>query len=302
MAVTVRVPAKVNLYLGVGARRADGFHDLVTVYQALSLTDEVTIDPADRLSIVVHGEGAADVPTDETNLAARAVGALAARVGVPPAVRVTIRKGIPVAGGMAGGSADAAAALVGCDILWGSQLGRDELATVAATLGSDVPFALYGGTALGTGRGEHVTPVLARGTYHWVLAVAGDGLATPAVYERLDRLRGDRILPAPAAPRPLLAALRAGDPAALGRALANDLQPAALSLRPGLRRVLQAAADLAVPGVVVSGSGPTVALLARSDGHAVDVTAALAGAGVCRSVRRVHAPVPGAQVVVPVEA
>ncbi|HLZ37711.1 MAG TPA: 4-(cytidine 5'-diphospho)-2-C-methyl-D-erythritol kinase [Mycobacteriales bacterium] len=304
MSVTVRVPAKVNLHLGVGVRRADGFHDLVTVYQALSLTDEVTVERADELSVVVHGEGARLVPADATNLAARAALALARRAGVPPAVRVVIRKGIPVAAGMAGGSADAAGALVACDALWGTELSRAELASVAATLGSDVPFALYGATALGTGRGERVTPVLTRGTYHWVLALATEGLSTAVVYERLDRLRGEPA-PAPSAPappRPLLAALRAGDPVALGRALANDLQPAAVSLRPRLRAVLRVAEDLGALGAVVSGSGPTVALLARSEAHAVGVTAALAGAGVCDSVRRVHAPVPGAQVVVPARA
>jgi 4-diphosphocytidyl-2-C-methyl-D-erythritol kinase len=331
MSVTVRVPAKVNLHLGVGARRADSFHDLVTVYQAVSLTDEVTVERAAELSVVVHGEGARLVPADATNLAARAVLALARRVGVPPAVRLVIRKGIPVAGGMAGGSADAAAALVACDALWGTELSRAELASVAATLGSDVPFALYGATALGTGRGERVTPVLTRGTYHWVLALAAEGLSTAAVYERLDRLRGEPApalaldppsldppaldppaldppaldppaLDPPAAPRPLLAALRAGDPVAVGRALVNDLQPAAVSLRPRLRAVLQAAEELGALGAVVSGSGPTVALLARSEAHAVGITAALAGAGVCHTVRRVHAPVPGAQVVVPARA
>src|SRR5512144_992689 len=307
MSVTVRVPAKVNLHLGVGARRADGFHDLVTVYQALSLTDEVTVERADELSVVVHGEGARLVPADATNLAARAALALARRAGVPPAVRVVIRKGIPVAAGMAGGSADAAGALVACDALWGTELSRAELASVAATLGSDVPFALYGATALGTGRGERVTPVLTRGTYHWVLALAAEGLSTAAVYDRLDRLRGEPA-PAPAAPRPpapprpLLAALRAGDPVALGRALVNDLQPAAVSLRPRRRAVLQVAEARGVLGAVVSGSGPTVALLARSEAHAVGITAALAGAGVCHTVRRVHAPVPGAQVVVPARA
>lgn len=295
--VTVRAPAKVNLHLSVGPRRSDGYHDLTTVFHAVGVYDEVTVRRATELSVVVTGEGAADVPTDETNLAARAVQALAARAGVRPDVAVEIAKGIPVAGGCAGGSADAAAALVGCDVLWGLGLSRDELAATGAELGSDVPFSLHGGTALGTGRGERLTPVLGSGSYSWVLALAEGGLSTPAVYAELDRLRDHGPLGLVGDPADVLAALRQGRPEALGRALTNDLQAAALSLRPELRRLLEEGEDLGALGAVVSGSGPTVALLAREPQHAHALAAALAGRGVCRTVRTADGPVPGARVV-----
>jgi 4-diphosphocytidyl-2-C-methyl-D-erythritol kinase len=296
--VTVRVPAKVNLHLSVGPLRSDGYHELTTVYQAVSLYDEVTLAPARRLTVSVDGESAGDVPVGADNLAARAVHQFAALTGRPPAVSIRIRKGIPVAGGMAGGSADAAAALVACDALWGTDLGRDELHGLALCLGSDVPFALDGGCALGTGRGETVTPVLGRGSYQWVLALPDSGLSTPAVYAELDRQRREagRKPRWPAQPPELLAAIRTGDPAALGAALFNDLQPAALRLRPALGRVLETAAELGAVGSVVSGSGPTVALLAVNEAHAVRLAASLAGAGVTRRVRTASGPVPGARV------
>jgi 4-diphosphocytidyl-2-C-methyl-D-erythritol kinase len=296
--VTVRVPAKVNLHLSVGDVRKDGFHELVTVYQAVSLYDEVTVEPADRLSVSVVGDGAGEVPLDEENLAARAVVAAAAVVGREPHLKVSIRKGIPVAGGMAGGSADAAAALVAADSLWGTSLDRTTMEGLAAGLGSDVAFLLVGGTALGTGRGEVISPVLAVGEYHWVLAVADFGLATPSVYAEYDRLRAAGVLTAPSpAPDGVLAAVRAGDVVALGMALTNDLQAAALSLRPQLARVLDAGRELGAVGGVVSGSGPTVALLARSSAESVRIASALAGLGVCRTVRRASGAVSGARVV-----
>jgi 4-diphosphocytidyl-2-C-methyl-D-erythritol kinase len=303
--VTVRVPAKVNLYLGVGPKRDDGFHDLATVFQAVSLYDEVTVRLADpfgeedepAVTVTVEGEGCDSVPTGEDNLAVRAVRALADHVDLTPAVHLTLRKGIPVAGGMAGGSADAAAALVACDTLWGTGLERSELATLAASLGSDVPFTLTGGTALGTGRGERLTPVLARGTYHWVFALAEGGLSTPAVYAELDRQREETGAEPAHVPEELMGTLRSADASALGTELFNALQPAALRLHPQLRRTLQAGRELGALGAMVCGSGPTCAFLARDESHAVGLAAELAGAGVCRSVRRAHGPVPGARVV-----
>jgi 4-diphosphocytidyl-2-C-methyl-D-erythritol kinase len=299
-AVTVRVPAKINLYLGCGTVGADGYHELTTVYQAVSLYDEVTVTPAGGLSVSVRGDGADDVPADADNLAARAAIALARRAGVHPAVRIAIDKGIPVAGGMAGGSADAAATLVACDALWGTAFSRAELHEVAAALGSDVPFLLHGGTALGTGRGDRLSPVLASGEYHWVVAVADGGLSTPDVYAEFDRLRAAATVPSvePSADA-VLAALRSGDPGALGRVLANDLQSAALALRPSLARTLDAGHDLGALGALVSGSGPTCVFLAEDEDGATRLAAALAGAGVCRAVRRAFGPVPGARVVEP---
>ncbi len=295
--VTVRVPAKLNLHLAVSDRRPDGFHDLVTVFHAVSLYDEVTATPARDLSMAITGEGADELPVDERNIAWRAALALAEHTGVDPAVRLDISKGIPVAGGLAGGSADAAATLVACDALWGTELGRTELLELAAGLGSDVAFALTGGTALGTGRGEQLTPVLASGGWHWALAIADGGLQTPAVYAELDKLREngltDRIGPAD----DLINALRAHDPAQLGRLLANDLDVPARRLRPPLAKTLQAGADLGALGGVISGSGPTCAFLARSHDRAVRLAAALSGVDVCRTVRVVHGPVPGARIV-----
>lgn len=297
--VTVRAPAKINLYLSIGERRPDGYHDLTTVFHAVSLYDEVTATPASSLSVAIEGEGEAELPADRGNLAARAAILLARRVEVAPAVRLDLTKRIPVAAGLAGGSADAAAALVACDALWGSGLGRGELTELAAELGSDVSFALAGGTALGTGRGERLTPVLASGGWHWVLGIADGGLSTPAVYAELDRLRADgkRAAPAPVGgPDGVMNALRRHDPAALGAALANDLEPAARSLRPGLARTLARGYELGALGGVVSGSGPTFAFLVRSRDSAVRLAAALAGAGVCRTVKAVHGPVSGARI------
>ena len=295
--MTVRAPGKVNLHLSVGQLREDGFHDLTTVFQAVGLHDDLELLRADEPSVTVSGDGADAVPLDAANLALQAVALLAEHTGQDPGVAVAIRKGIPVAGGCAGGSADAAGALVGCDALWGTGLAREELAEVAAQLGSDVPFALHGGTALGTGRGERLTPVLGQGSYSWVLALSGSGLSTPEVYRQLDRQRETGPVGVVRDPADVLAALRQGDPVALGRALGNDLQPAALALQPSLRLLLETGRDLGALGAMVSGSGPTVALLARDDGHAVALAAALAGQGVCSAVRRAEGPVPGARVV-----
>lgn len=295
-AVTARAPAKVNLHLAVGPLRPDGFHDLTTVFQAVGLYDELTLTRADRLSVHVEGEGAADVPTDHTNLAARAVLALAERTGVRADVDLRISKGIPVAGGCAGGSADAAAALVACDALWGLGLSREELSEVGAELGSDVPFSLHGGTALGTGRGERLTPVLGAGQYSWVLALATGGLSTPAVYRELDRQREQGPVSLVSDSSEVLGALRQGSPEALGKALSNDLQAPALALKPELRRLLETGEELGAIGGLVSGSGPTVAFLARDSDHAGALSAALAGHGVCRAVRVAAGPVPGARV------
>lgn len=292
----MRAPSKVNLHLGVGDLRADGYHDLTTVFQALSLSDDLEIAPAASLTVRVSGEGAAEVPTDRTNLVWKAAVRLAHLAGRAPLVEIAIAKGIPVAGGMAGGSADAAATLVGLNELWDLGLSRDELSGIAAELGSDVPFALQGGTALGTGRGERLLPVLSRNTFHWVIALAKGGLSTPAVYAELDRLRENGNPPRLGEPQRLMQALAAGDPKLLAPLLGNDLQAAALSLKPELRRTLRAGVGAGALAGLVSGSGPTCAFLCDSEAAAVAVAAELAGAGVCRSVRTASGPVPGARV------
>ncbi len=295
--VRVRVPAKINLYLAVGDVRPDGFHELVTVFHAVSLFDELRLTPADDLTVITSG--ADDVPAGRDNLAGRAAVMLADYAGIRPDVRIEIAKQIPVAGGMAGGSADAAGALVGCAALWRLDLSRTELTMLAARLGSDVPFGLSGGTAVGTGRGEQIAPVLARHQWHWVLAIADGGLATPAVFAEFDRLRRDNGGSGAQGVEDVLGALAQPDPAVLAGRLVNDLQPAAISLLPSLRRVLYAGRAEGALNCLVSGSGPTVVMLCRNAEHAADLAARVAGLGVCRSVRVVHGPVPGARVLGP---
>ncbi|WFB07729.1 4-(cytidine 5'-diphospho)-2-C-methyl-D-erythritol kinase [Streptomyces sp. LX-29] len=295
--VTVRVPAKVNVQLAVGGPRPDGFHDLANVFLAVGLYDEVTVTPADELRITVSGPDAHQVPTDRTNLAARAALALAERHGREARVHLHIAKDIPVAGGMAGGSADGAAALVGCDALWGTGASREELLEICAELGSDVPFSLIGGAALGRGRGELLTPLEVGGAFHWVFAVADGGLSTPAVYRECDRLRGDAPVPDPEPSPALLEALRTGDAAALAAAVDNDLQAAAVSLRPSLAETLRAGTEAGALASLVSGSGPTCAFLVKDGQDAEAVAAALLASGSCRAARVATGPAEGARLV-----
>ncbi len=297
--VRVRVPAKINLALKVGAPRADGYHPLATVYQAVSVYDEVHAawaDP-DEFEVVVSGEGADLVPLDDSNLAVRAAKLLARTHGPHDSLgaSLSIKKAIPVAGGLAGGSANGAAALLACAVLWNLDVTAEGLRILAAELGSDVPFALLGGTAVGSGRGEDVAPALARGTYHWVLAFGFRGLSTAAVYRRFDEL-SPRAAP-PTVPPDLMNALRSGDPRLLGPALSNDLEPAALDLQPRLRTVLQTGLEYGALGALVSGSGPTCAFLVDDEAAAVDLAVSLSAEGLCRAVRRATGPVTGARVV-----
>ncbi|MGA5818474.1 4-(cytidine 5'-diphospho)-2-C-methyl-D-erythritol kinase [Kitasatospora sp. NPDC094028] len=300
--ITVRVPAKVNVQLGVGGLRADGFHDLTNVFFAVALGDEVTASAGEGVTLTCAGPDAAVVPLDDSNLAARAARLLAAHHGITdPGVHLHIDKAIPVAGGMAGGSADGAAALVACDALWQLDTPRETLLELAAELGSDVPFALVGGVALGRGRGEILEPLAVSGTFHWVFAVADGGLSTPAVFRECDRLRdeagtgsSDTDVPTPAVDPALLAALAEGDAVALAAALANDLQAAALSLRPSLAATLRAGTEAGALGALVSGSGPTCAFLAKDADAAAAVAEALRASGTCRTAHATHGPVPGA--------
>jgi 4-diphosphocytidyl-2-C-methyl-D-erythritol kinase len=302
--VTVRVPAKINLQLAVGPLRPDGYHGLVTVFHAIGLFDMVSVAAAEADSVAVTGEGAGQVPADGDNLALRAVRALRAVVAAQagPGVAVTINKRIPVAAGLAGGSADAAAALVACNELWRAGLPVRELCEIAAGVGSDVAFAVLGGTAVGRGRGERLTPALMPAArYHWVLAFADGALSTPEVYGTLDRLRAANgragKATEPELSTELMAALRAGDLERLGRSLSNDLQAPAISLFPALRKTLDVGRESGALGALVSGSGPTCLFLARDARHATDLAVTLSGAGVCRTVTRASGPVPGATVI-----
>ena len=297
--VTVRVPAKVNLQLSVGPREADGFHNLVTVFQAISIFDEVTVtlaQPNSGISISISGDHTHGVPADDRNLAVKATELIAKEYDLDIDVHIDIKKSIPVAGGMAGGSADAAATIVAIDYLFSLGMNREEMSEIAAQLGSDVPFMLSGGTAIGTGHGEQLTPALSRGTYHWVLALSSVGLTTPAVYAECDRLRAELEITEPQTHEVLMQALLAADPKTVGASLTNDLQAAACSLRPALRLVLDVGQEYGSLGALVSGSGPTVAFLVADEEAGLDLAVALTASGVVGSVARAYGPVGGAKV------
>lgn len=298
--VHVRAPGKLNLFFEVGALRDDGYHDVASAYQAVSLYEDVWAEPAHGFSLTVAGSvDVAAVPQDDRNLALRAARLVAKELGHRGGVHLEIRKNVPVAGGMGGGSADAAAALVACDALWGGDLGHARLHRLAARLGADVPFSLMGGTAIGAGRGDQLSAALAQGRFDWVVVPAGEGLSTPEVYRHLDELRGQRdISPggdAPMVDEAVLQALRAGDAEALAARARNDLERAALSLRPELRAVLAIGEEAGALRGLVSGSGPTLAFLTADADAALEVQVVLSAAG--HRALHVRGPVPGARVV-----
>jgi len=298
MSITVRAAAKFNLYLGVGPVRPDGFHPLATVYQAIGLYDDVTVSTADDWTVAVTADdhvALAEVPTGDDNIAVRAGKALVAHHGLASAARVEIHKGIPVAGGLAGGSADAAATLLALDRLWDLRTSDEDLLALAAGLGSDVPFALLGGTASGHGHGEIVEPVTDTGEWWWVVVGNEQGLSTPAVYRAFDEHTGGHA-PAPEIPAGLLDALAKGDADLLAGALGNDLQHPALGMRPDLARAFADARAAGALAALLSGSGPTVLLLCRDATHARLVAGELRQHGHDR-VWVAPGPVAGAHVV-----
>lgn len=300
-AVTARAPGKINLHFGVGPLGDDGYHDVASVYQAVSMYEDVTATEDDGFSVTVTGPAAtADVPVDSSNLAARAAKLLAEHTGVRSGAALTLHKHVPVAGGMGGGSADAAAALLACDKLWRTNIGKPELAELASTLGADVPFALLGGTAVGTGHGDKLTPALGRGRYHWVLATSDDGLSTPRVYGELDKLRdGGEVIPDPVIPDIIMRALRLGDSVMLAGAVHNDLQRAATALNPKLAEILRVGEKAGALAGLVSGSGPTIAFLVPHAEQALDLALILAASGAVDGVHRVTSPAAGARVLRP---
>ena len=296
----MRVPAKVNLQLSVGPKEEDGYHGLVSVFQAISIYDDVTITKSDAgngITISVIGDHTHGVPADSTNLAVKAAELIASEYDIDMDIHIEIKKLIPVAGGMAGGSADAAAVIVGLDSLFKLGMTREETHEFGSKLGSDVPFMINGGTAIGQGRGDQLTAALSRGTYHWVLALSTVGLSTPAVYTECDRLRAGSQIAAPQTSDQLMQALLAADAKAVGVALHNDLQMAACSLRPALDLVLEVGRDYGALGAIVSGSGPTVAFLVNDEEQGLDLAVALTASGVVGSVARAYGPVHGARVI-----
>ncbi len=287
--VQVRMPAKINISLKVGPARADGYHELATVFHAVSLWDIVTVveaEPGSGVSLHCDNPG---VPQDEDNLAWRAALVMARECNRAADVHIEISKGIPMAGGMAGGSADAAGVILALNALWDANCSRDRMQELALEIGSDAPFCIAGGTQMGTGRGEHLNPVLARGEYHWVIATAADGLSTPSVFRELDRTRpyGDE----PRVSEDVMTSLRNADARALGKALENDLQPPAILLKPSLRRTLDAGLDAGALGALVSGSGPTCVFLVMDEEHAIDIQIALTASGLAHDVVRAKGPV-----------
>uniref|UniRef100_UPI00404945C9 4-(cytidine 5'-diphospho)-2-C-methyl-D-erythritol kinase n=1 Tax=Candidatus Planktophila sp. TaxID=2175601 RepID=UPI00404945C9 len=298
--VTVRVPAKVNLQLAVGPREADGYHNLVSIFQAISIYDDVTISktaPGSGITIEITGDHTHGVPGNSTNLAVKAAQLIADEYDFAVDIHIAVNKSIPVAGGMAGGSADAAAVIVGLNELFDLEMSREEMLEFGSQLGSDVPFMITGGTAIGQGRGDQLTAALSRGTYHWVLALSTVGLSTPAVYQECDRLRAGLDIAAPQTSDALMQSLLSADPKAVGLALQNDLQSAACSLRPALTLVLDVGEEYGALGAIVSGSGPTVAFLVGDEEQGLDLAVALTSSGVVGSVARAYGPVPGAKVI-----
>ncbi|MEJ1155965.1 4-(cytidine 5'-diphospho)-2-C-methyl-D-erythritol kinase [Microbacterium marmarense] len=298
--VRVRAPGKLNVFFEVGPLKDDGFHDVASAYQAVSLYEDLWAEDADEFTIAISGTvDVSTVPADDRNLAVRAARLLAKTIGHTGGVHLDIVKHVPVAGGMGGGSADAAAALVACDALWGSDLSHAELQRLGARLGADVPFALMGGTAIGTGRGDELSPALAKGRFDWVLVTSEAGLSTPEVYGKLDELRDNgaiafaRSQVRDVAPG-VLHALRAGDPSALAEHVRNDMQAAALAIRPELRDTLELGDRAGALASVVSGSGPTTAFLAGDRESALDLQISLAAAGY--HALHVHGPVAGARI------
>ena len=300
--VHTRAPGKVNVFLKVGSLLDDGYHNVAIAYQAVSLYDDVRAYPADDFSVSLTGTvDLSRVPTDGSNIAIKAARLLARRTAFRGGVRLEIDKHVPVTGGMGGGSADAAATLLACDTLWGTGLPREEMLDLASELGADVPFAFTGGTAIGTGRGDQLSPALAKGTFQWVFAMADFGLSTPDVYRELDKHR-DRhsqdIFPASLAPTVdanVLQALRAGDPHMLAECLFNDLQAPALLLEPSLAAVLELGEQNGALAGIVSGSGPTIAFLTADLDSALELQIALSAARL--TVVRATGPVHGARVI-----
>lgn len=299
--VTVRAPAKINVYFEVGALQEDGYHDVASLYQAVSLYEDVTATESNDFSLEFSGSiDSSTLPVGDANLAMRAAKLLAAHTNYSGGVALTIEKHVPIAGGMGGGSADAAAALVACDALWQTHLPKEKLHALAAELGADVPFAMTGGTAVGTGRGDELSSALATGAFHWVLVLSGRGLSTPVVYQTLDSQRERRhldIAPPPQAPSVdtgVLQAIRLGDPQSLSGRLHNDLQPASLELAPELGELLEMGEQFGALAGIVSGSGPTLAFLASTAAEADALRDAFSARGV--EALCATGPVPGARV------
>ena len=315
--VRASAPGKVNLTLRVGAPTPDGYHPLVTVFEALNLRETVTVRtsqaPGVRVETIAYlPDGSIDEATTramadvdpQTHLAVRAARVLQRLAAAGPwasaaaGLSICVDKRVPVAGGMAGGSADAAAALVACNELWELGLGVDQLHAIGRSLGADVPACLAGGIALGTGRGDHMSVLREgdeEGHHHWVMLLSHEGLSTPSVFREFDRIDAEQA-PALVEPSPEEVAALCAGPEELRHCLVNDLQAPALRLRPELAETIAAATDAGALAVTLSGSGPTVAALARDAEHAHTLAATLSDAPTVARAIPAHGPACGARI------
>jgi 4-diphosphocytidyl-2-C-methyl-D-erythritol kinase len=273
--ITASAPGKINLYFAVGPKLENGYHEVCSVYLALNLREEVSVTKATDLKIGVSGtiNNLESVPTDESNLVVKA-----AKLVTEETLSFGIQKQVPIAGGMGGGSADAAASLMATSELFGTELPANSVA-----LGADVPFALMGGVALGTGVGENLTPLPMHGKLHIVLIPSEGQLSTPVVYNHLDELRESAALvpdSAPTEPTELIEALKHGHVEEVAKHAHNDLQWAALSLKPELQDTIDRAKAAGALAAMVSGSGPTVFAIAKDEISANKIATEFGGSAI----------------------
>jgi len=288
--ISASAPGKINIFFKVGALKDDGYHEVLSIYQALDIRETVKVSDSPRWNVSVSGalseEQIAAVPTGEENLVVRAAKLIAklANKTRTPELNFEITKNVPVAGGMGGGSADAAAAMLAVDELWETNVDGESLIKAAAELGADIPFALLGGTAIGIGRGDKLEPIDEVKKLHWVLVPMDAGLSTPRVYAKLDEMRSAKgqdptLVSTPQVPHELIDALVHGDARKVAKHLHNDLQDAAVSLMPELSVTMNAGLEAGALAAMVSGSGPTIALLAESEEAAESIANRLAFEG-----------------------
>lgn len=274
--------AKVNLWLAIVGRRPDGYHELETVMQSISLADTLTIEPAEHSEVTIRWAGSLDGPVPAApDIVQRTVAAARLKCAARPSI--TVEKRIPVGAGLGGASADAAAALVGLTRLEGPECeGSLDVDTLARQLGADVPFCLRGGVALATGVGDRLRPLTSPATLWWVIGISEAALSTVRVYQHYDEMVPTGGRPSgngrPAGSAAALAnALASGDVAAVAANLANDLEIAAFDLMPGLRGLKTAMSDAGALGAIMTGSGSAIIGLCRDEAHAGRVAGAAAG-------------------------
>jgi 4-diphosphocytidyl-2-C-methyl-D-erythritol kinase len=260
--IVLEAPAKINLYLEVGPRRPDGYHPVHTVMQAVELCDSVEIELEQggrEIEIEVDG----NAPAGDDNLCVAAAEAYLEWLKKPLGMRIRLKKRIPNAAGLGGGSSDAAAVLRGLHLLLQGDLGQEELFGLAASLGSDVPFFLIGGTALAQGRGEQIFPLVQAPPLPILLANPGIELSTRLVYEKFDDIGGEE--PPENGPASLIESLASQAPGRISELLYNSLQRAAIDLIPEIGKLLDMAKQSVEGACLVSGSGPTVFVINKNE-------------------------------------